>query len=76
MSSTKRCQETGCDRAHYARGLCTKHYRRLHNTGSTLLGIRRLEDARIAEVLEWIMDGDPLTTSAERAQHEPLDVAA
>lgn len=72
MSTTRPCDVAGCGGAGYARGLCPKHYKRFRDTGSTLRG-RTRDDALMADVLEWIMDGDPLTTLAERAEYERLE---
>ncbi|GEM_PF-4306667 len=37
MSSTRKiCQVDGCDRKHYARGWCQKHYVNWHATGNPL----------------------------------------
>jgi len=35
MATTRICAIVGCDRKHYARGLCHRHYRQLSNAGAT-----------------------------------------
>jgi hypothetical protein len=67
----KQCLEPNCGRKRYALGLCPKHYKRQRKTGSTL-DLQTLEHSRLAEALDWILDGEPLTTPAERAQHDLL----
>lgn len=34
------CEVDGCDRKHYAKGLCKKHYQRKRNTGSVVKQVR------------------------------------
>lgn len=69
MSTTRLCDEAGCDRPHRSNGLCQMHHGRLMRLGTT---VTDREHALIADVLEWVMDGEPLTTPAERARHELL----
>lgn len=65
------CEEPGCERPHVAGGLCRNHYQRLYSKGWTLT---EAEQEQIARALDWVLDGEPLTTSTERRQHRELVV--
>jgi len=69
------CIVEGCKNARYNRGLCLAHYKRWKRSGSPepLPAERRnkADIQRMREALEWIMDGEALTTAAERELFDP-----
>lgn len=64
------CIVDTCAAEVHCRGLCVTHYRRWQKTGSPEpLGAKRpgkLEREHLQEVLNWVMDGEPLTSAEER----------
>lgn len=66
---------TTCGRPGYALGLCERHYRQMRRGAPTVRQRPRTEYGQfgdrdaIHDLIDWVMDGYPLTTPAERAAH-------